>query len=404
MKLDKLRYSLTKHIEKYLFTTDNYKLLIHPTQQNQTNLINRIMDDIELMPEIKKTKDQVEIKFCRYDYKEELYYKSELLAFIFASINSDWDIIEGFDTNKGLFHFYLQKDNTIYDPSLALITSKEIYSKTFKQLKIIKNKDILDYLRKNNNLFKYYNKKKFNKDTNFSINFIENIIKDFNQNIDNQYILDELTIKEIKDWITRDNFIKLRQVLSHKRISYLKSPNISIHPSVDKSILTIIEKANKNISDLMKKEYNIDIDYYEGTLGNCYGLSILLNLYNENFKLIQGYIPYKSVYHLEKPNGLYQHSWLEIGEYVYDPAFKIITTKELYYLFVKKQDEYTKEDTENILRRIGFNLTHFKDFISGKQIGGDETIRYRSLANKIDSPEMREEGEKLIANIRALKR
>ena len=154
----------------------------------------------------------------------------------------------------------------------------------------------------------------------------------------------------------------------------------------------------------MKKEYNIDIDYYEGTLGNCYGLSILLNLYNENFKLIQGYIPYKSVYHLEKPNGLYQHSWLEIGEYVYDPAFKIITTKELYYLFVKKQDEYTKEDTENILRRIGFNLTHFKDFISGKQIGGDETIRYRSLANKIDSPEMREEGEKLIANIRALKR
>ena len=215
MKLDKLRYSLTKHIEKYLFTTDNYKLLIHPTQQNQTNLINRIMDDIELMPEIKKTKDQVEIKFCRYDYKEELYYKSELLAFIFASINSDWDIIEGFDTNKGLFHFYLQKDNTIYDPSLALITSKEIYSKTFKQLKIIKSKNILDYLRKNNNLFKYYNKKKFNKDTNFSINFIENIIKDFNQNIDNQYILDELTIKEIKDWITRDNFIKLRQVLAH---------------------------------------------------------------------------------------------------------------------------------------------------------------------------------------------
>ena len=34
MKLDKLRYSLTKHIEKYLFTTDNYKLLIHSTQQN----------------------------------------------------------------------------------------------------------------------------------------------------------------------------------------------------------------------------------------------------------------------------------------------------------------------------------------------------------------------------------
>ena len=96
-------------------------------------LLDRIKDDIELMPEIEKTLDDIDIKFYTVGYKEELYYKSELLAFIYASINSEWDIIEGFDTNKGLFHFYLQKDNTIYDPSLALITSKEIYSKTFKQ-------------------------------------------------------------------------------------------------------------------------------------------------------------------------------------------------------------------------------------------------------------------------------
>ena len=146
------------------------------------------------------------------------------------------------------------------------------------------------------------------------------------------------------------------------------------------------------------------VDYFNRTIGNCYALSIMLNLYNRDFKLIQGYIPYKSVYYLDNPNRLYQHSWLEIGEYVYDPAFKIITPKHLYYLFVKKQDEYSKEDTENILRRIGFNLTHFKDFITGKQIGRDETIRYKSLVNKIDSPEMKEEGEKLISHIKSLKR
>ena len=154
----------------------------------------------------------------------------------------------------------------------------------------------------------------------------------------------------------------------------------------------------------MKDEYDKYIDYYNNTLGSCYALSILLNLYDGNFKLIQGGIPYKSVYYLEKPNRFYQHSWLEIDDYVYDPALRIITTKELYYMFVQKEDEYSKEDTENILRRIGFNFTHFKDFLSGIQIGRDETILYRLSVEKTDSPEKKEEGEKLISKVRSLKR
>ena len=100
----------------------------------------------------------------------------------------------------------------------------------------------------------------------------------------------------------------------------------------------------------------------------------------------------------------YQHSWVEIYDYVYDPALRIITPKDLYYTFVQKQDEYSKEDTENILRRIGFNLTHFRDFLNGVQIGNDETIRYRCLVNKVDSPEFKEEGEKLIALVKTIRR
>ena len=73
-------------------------------------------------------------------------------------------------------------------------------------------------------------------------------------------------------------------------------------------------------------------------------------------------------------------------------------------MFVYKQDEYSKEDTENIIRKIGFNLTHFRDFIEGKQIGTNETIWYRKLVNKIDSPEMKEEGEKLLSHVKKLKR
>ena len=154
----------------------------------------------------------------------------------------------------------------------------------------------------------------------------------------------------------------------------------------------------------MHNEYNLHIDYHNRTLGNCYALSILLNLYDGNFKLIQGDIPYKSVIYLEKTDLFYQHSWLEIDDYVYDPALRIITPKELYYIFVKKEDEYSKEETENILRRIGFNLTHFKDFLNGVQIGGDESILYRLLVEKTDSPEMKEKGEKLISKVRSLKR
>ena len=401
--LDKLRYLFTEHIEKFMFTIDNYKLLIHPSVKNNYDLLNRIMDDIELMPEIDKTLDNVDIKFYRLGYKEEMYYKSELLAFIFASINSDWNIVKGLDINKGRIHFWLKKDNVIFDPSLAIITSEEIYSKKFKQLQEIKNEEIYGYLSENNNLWKFYYKNKIKRDSKFSFDFIKGLVDKFNQNVNNQYILDEKSIEEIKDWITHDNFIRLRQVLTQKRISYLQSSQISLHPSVDESILKVIEKAGKNIQDLMKSEYDLCVDYYNGTLGNCYALSILLNLYDGSFKLIQGYIPYKSAYYLEKPNAMYQHSWLEIDDYVYDPSLKIITLKELYYKFVKKQDEYSKQDTENILRRIGFNLTHFRDFINEKQIGGDETVRYRVLVKKIDSTEFKEEAEKLISEVKFLR-
>lgn len=63
-----------------------------------------------------------------------------------------------------------------------------------------------------------------------------------------------------------------------------------------------------------------------------------------------------------------------------------------------------EEETENMLRRIGINFTHFRDFLAGKQIGNDETIRYRTLINFIDSEENKKEGEKLILQIKALKR
>jgi len=409
MSLDKLRYAFTEHRERiFLSSFENFKLLVHPSVDND-DLLNRLEDDIKLLPEIQPTIDKTEIKFYRYDYNEQVYSKDELLAFIFASINQDWDIIKGIDVTTGKIHFWLKNNDIVYDPSLAVITKEDIFAKKYKKLKEIKNEDVENYLRENNNLYKFYQKgllKKINtkKNASFSIRFVSEIIKKFNENINKQYELDAEKIKELKEFFSHDNFIDFRQALTQKRISYLQSNRIAVHPSIDESILEVIEKASKNIYELMKKEYNVHVDYHNGTIGNCYALSIMFNLYNGDFKLIQGGIPYERTSFGMTSKHFYQHSWLEKDNIVYDPSLRIITPKDLYYTFVQKQDEYSKEDTENILRRIGFNLTHFRDFLNGVQIGNDETIRYRCLVNKVDSPEFKEEGEKLISHIRTLKR
>lgn len=408
MSLNELRFFLADHKKSFSLISSygNFKLLIHPSVDD-FDLLNRVEDDIKLLPSIPDTVDQIEIKFYRYDYNEQVYSKDELLAFIFAAINSDWDIIKGIDIETKKIHFWLKNNDIVYDPSLAVITKGDIYAKRFKLVRKINNQDIENYLSENNNLYKFYQKeipKKFNARINlsFSNNFINKLIQEFNQNISNQYMLDDEKIKELKEFIFADSFLRLRQVLTQKRISYLQSNKIAVHPSIDESILEVIEKASKVIYELMMKEYNIRVDYYKGTIGNCYALSIMFNLYNGDFKLVQGGIPYQRSYFSVANKNFYQHSWLEKDDIVYDPALRIVTLKDLYYIFVQKQDEYSKEDTENILRRIGFNLTHFRDFLNGVQIGNNETIRYRCLANKIDSSEMREEGEKLLALVRTL--
>ena len=409
MALDKLRYSLTDYKERiFMYSFENFKLLIHPSINNY-DLLNRVEDDIKLLPEIQPTTDKTDIKFYRYDYNEQIYSKDELLAFVFASINKEWGVIKGIDIGTGKIHFWLKNNDIVYDPSLAVMTKEDIFAKRYKKLKEIKNEEVENYLRENNNLYRFYQKGLFKKlktknNENFSINFINEIRTGFIENINKQYVLDDEKIKELKEFIFHDNFIDFRQALTQKRISYLQSNKIAVHPSIDENILEDIEKASKCIFELMKDEYNIYVDYHNATIGNCYALSIMFNLYNGDFKLVQGGIPFQKHSFGMTSEHFYQHSWLEKDDIVYDPALRIITPKDLYYTFVQKQDEYSKEDTENILKRIGFNLTHFRDFLSGVQIGNDETIRYRCLVNKVDSPEFKEEGENLIALVKTIRR
>lgn len=75
----------------------------------------------------------------------------------------------------------------------------------------------------------------------------------------------------------------------------------------------------------MRKEYDLSIDYYNNTLGNCYVLSILLNLFDDSFNLVQGGIPYQKYDFNISRKDFYQHSWLEKDNFVFDPALRVIT-------------------------------------------------------------------------------
>lgn len=54
MPLDKLRYSLTNHSESFSLISDyeNFMLLIHPSIKKYDDLLNRLEDDIKLLPSL----------------------------------------------------------------------------------------------------------------------------------------------------------------------------------------------------------------------------------------------------------------------------------------------------------------------------------------------------------------
>ena len=117
------------------------------------------MDNIDLMPYIKETIDKTHIEFYKLNYREDVFCKSELLAFIFASIDTDWNVIKVINKYTERTHFWLCNGDIVYDPSLALaiVTNKDIYQNYFVSLIEMKNSNIFDYLHNKNNLYKFYN-------------------------------------------------------------------------------------------------------------------------------------------------------------------------------------------------------------------------------------------------------
>ena len=400
MTIQELRFFLTGKEEdtRMFHSYENFRLLIENNIRNN-KLLDILYDDMKLMPDIKETVKSIKPKFCTSQYIEDYYKISELLAFIYASINTRWNVVRGKEIENGKEHFCLKCGEYIYDPSLAVFVTEDSYYKAYIPVEEINNEDIQKYLSNNNNLYKYYNQNKFFSKTinrNFSLNFIKTIKEVFNRNINEQYELNEDNIEEIKAYY-KD--LKLRKVLSNKREWELESEGILLHPYVDSTILEEIESDIVKINNAMKKKYNREIEYKKHTKNRCYELSILYSLCNSSFKLIQGGYTYKkhNEFFPHRPEEeFYQHSWLEKGDIVYDPEKRIVVPKDLYYRIFEEEDEYTQEETKAMLKRVGYNLTYFSHFIKGRQIGNCEVISYRYVKDRMNTPEKYEEGMRLI--------
>lgn len=400
MKIQELRFFLTGKEEdtRLLHRHANFELLVENNIGNN-ELLDILSDDMELMPDIQETIKKIKPKFCRYDYLEDYYKISELLSFIYASINSRWSVVRGKEAKTEKEHFYLKCGKYIYDPSLAVFVTQDSYSKVYTPIEEIENKDVQKYLSTNNNLYKYYNRDNYFSRTikrRFSLNFIKTIQEAFNRNIDRQYELNDDNIEEIKRYYTD---LKLRKVLSHRRKWELESEGILLHPDVDSTILEEIEKDIERINNIMQKKYNRGVNYKKYTKNNCYLLSILYSLCNSSFKLVQGgyaYKKYNEFFPHRPEEEFYQHSWLEKGDIIYDPEKRIVVPKNLYYRIFEKEDEYTQEETKAMLKRVGYNFTYFSHFINGRQIGNCELISYRYGKDRMNTPEKYEEGTRLI--------
>ena len=157
MKIQELRFFLTGKEEdtRILHRYENFRLLIENNIGNN-QLLDILYDDMELMPDIQKTVRNIKPELCKYKYIEDYYEISELLSFIYASINSRWSVVRGKEIETGKEHFYLKCGKNIYDPSLAVFVTEASYSKTYIPVEEIENDDIEEYLSTNNNLYKYY--------------------------------------------------------------------------------------------------------------------------------------------------------------------------------------------------------------------------------------------------------
>ena len=237
MNIQKLRFRLTNFKERKLFTFENYQLLYLDKYTYRERIdTSHIEEDIsKLIPDIPLTKYNIKPFFCNITlpYEESQYKISELLCYIYASINSNFEIIKGKHNSFSKTHFWLDNGEIVYSPGLGIITSKEMFESEFRPITVIHNDEINSILKNYNPLDKFYQ----NSDPDFSINYINNIREEFNKNIEQTFEIND----ELKKWAREDYFAPMRSALTRQRKYLTKSSQILAHPDIPEDLTQDIE-------------------------------------------------------------------------------------------------------------------------------------------------------------------
>lgn len=121
---------------------------------------------------------------------------------------------------------------------------------------------------------------------------------------------------------------------------------------------TIIDETSILDQFIKEKYQNLGFDYHYNSNGACYFLSSIFAL-STDFELVQGEFIFR------KNSKITYHSWLEKDGFVYDPAFKVVTTKEKYTTFFKETHRHNKMELKKLLQRTGTFTYYIEDLKNG---------------------------------------
>ncbi len=185
-----------------------------------------------------------------------------------------------------------------------------------------------------------------------------------------------------------ENFSQLREYFLGKNKIFFKEDDIGFHEIISKNMIENIMNLTEQL-DLFMYDFfqNHNFDYHKNSKCGCHILSSLFCLSDPSWNLIQG------EYKFQKKNDSLYHSWLEKDGIVYDPAMKLVTSKELYDQYFFSKYCYNKEELIILLKRTG-TFTYYEEDIErgcvnplGKLLYYDTKIAESATNNILDSLE-----------------
>lgn len=172
-------------------------------------------------------------------------------------------------------------------------------------------------------------------------------------------------MKKVKEFDS-DIANRLRWYLTKGAVEF-KDGIIGFHPDIDEKI-TIRILNNVDILEGVIATYpDMDVNYHSKSSQECYFLSSLFCFMDSKCYLNQGIFKFS-----DKP---YYHSWIEIGDYIYDPAFNFVTLKSLYYEYFLCKYRYTRDELINLYRRVG-GFTYYEEDLEYGIINPKGNIEY----------------------------